>query len=93
MKDLVLSGQQLGTTQCRHGPDVVYTKGRPTGMVVSQSPTGRQSGFGNGRGYCPFEAPLPREHLFPAGSCAVFLECQYQSKAVVAACAYGQRAY
>ena len=31
-----------------------------------ESPTVKQSGHGNRQNYCPFEVPLPREHLNPA---------------------------
>ena len=56
-----------------------------------ESPAVKQPGPGIGRGYCPFEAPLPREHPIPAGNHAVYHECQFQKRAAIAACTYGRR--
>lgn len=36
-EDLVLSGRQLETVQCRHGPDVVYAVLDNSGLMPSQS--------------------------------------------------------
>jgi hypothetical protein len=69
-----------------------FTKGRPTSVVVFSLQLASQSGLGNGRGYCLFEAPLPREHLIPAGTRADCHGRRFQSRAAGAACAYGRRA-